>query len=431
MSLVTITQVEVRPAHPQIQGWNIDGPVSGATSDSHAVDIHGWAIGRESAVEWLEIVANGRLVRRVAPTVSRRDLDAAYPSDQARMGFRTSLGLLGLGNPTWRLDLFVRLAGGPRIPLGSISGTRPSVSSKFEPRVNPLLLTTFGRSGSTWFSYLLSLHPSIFYYRPFTYENRAITYWMSVLAELSDPGSYLKAVRSTDFRGPSWWLHDTALVQETVVPEIAATLGGEQVEAIVAFCQGRIEQLYAGIAPAPLEAKEYFVEKVPSGGIPDLVREVYPESKEILLVRDFRDVVCSALAFNKRRGVTSFGRQLVASDEEYIRKMRESGIGLLTHWRQRESDIMLVRYEELILQPKSVLGSVCRSLAVEDSDDMIISILEEAAVTTAGMTAHRTTPDSLSSVGRWRVDMTDEQKSIASESLGEVLEAFGYDPDVS
>jgi len=136
------------------------------------------------------------------------------------------------------------------------------------------------------------------------------------------------------------------------------------------------------------------------------------------------------LAYNERRGFASFGRHLVKTDEEYIRKMRETGIGLLRHWKRNESEIILVRYEDLMLDPHAVLGSTFRSLGLADDGDMIDSLLEQAAVTTLEMTVHRTTPDGGSSVGRWRSDMTDEQKAIASESLGEALQAFGYDPSV-
>ncbi len=49
-----------------------------------------------------------------------------------------------------------------------------------------------------------------------------------------------------------------------------------------------------------------------------MIREVYPRAQEVILVRDFRDMVASILAYNAKRGYTAFGREHVDNDEEYI-----------------------------------------------------------------------------------------------------------------
>ena len=46
--------------------------------------------------------------------------------------------------------------------------------------------------------------------------------------------------------------------------------------------------------------------------LPVLIRELYPRAKEIFLVRDFRDMARSIMAFDAKRGYAGFGRARTA-----------------------------------------------------------------------------------------------------------------------
>ena len=71
--------------------------------------------------------------------------------------------------------------------IATIAGHREPLRSSYEPELRPLIVTTLGRTGSTWLIHLLGTHPGVTAYRPFSFEPRAATYWTDILASLSEP----------------------------------------------------------------------------------------------------------------------------------------------------------------------------------------------------------------------------------------------------
>ena len=62
--------------------------------------------------------------------------------------------------------------------------------------------------------------------------------------------------------------------------------------------------------------------------------ELYPDARELILVRDPRDMLASILAFNRRRGFDAFGREDVGTDQEYVHRIRGDLVRLRDHWKQ-------------------------------------------------------------------------------------------------
>ena len=81
-------------------------------------------------------------------------------------------------------------------------------------------------------------------------------------------------------------------------------LGSENLRSVAAACQERIDAFYCRVARNEGRDARYFVEKRwPDPLVPRLTAELYPEGREIILVRDFRDMVCSILGFSEKRGL--------------------------------------------------------------------------------------------------------------------------------
>ena len=53
-----------------------------------------------------------------------------------------------------------------------------------------------------------------------------------------------------------------------------------------------------------------------------LAWDLYPRTREIFLVCDWRDVFCSILAFNNKRGMVTFGREIVNSDIDFAHRLK-------------------------------------------------------------------------------------------------------------
>ena len=157
-----------------------------------------------------------------------------------------------------------------------------------------------------------------------------------------------------------------------------------------------------------------------------MIHNVYPDAREIFLVRDFRDVLCSSLAFNTKRGFLSFGRQYVSSDEEFISTMRASAQCLLDHYRSRQAHAHLVRYEEIIHRPVQVLDGILKYLGLDASQALIEGLVECAGKIDSQLEQHRTTSSPEKSIGRWSGDTDPGMQRLCRQTFDDLLPEFGY-----
>jgi hypothetical protein len=152
---------------------------------------------------------------------------------------------------------------------------------------------------------------------------------------------------------------------------------------------------------------------------------VYPSGREVILVRDPCDVVCSMNAFNTLRGYAAFGRGEQETDERFVRRMRPKVLSLLSGYRRREDSALLLRYEDLVADPAQALGRLLAGLDVDASAAVIRRMLAAAAAT-AELEGHRTTPAADASIGRWKHDLSPRLQDLCIDAFAEARAAFGY-----
>ena len=244
-----------------------------------------------------------------------------------------------------------------------------------------------------------------------------------------------KAMTSAGFSiyDDEWWLgrrRSTPVPVKYLDPGIQQWLGRDNVEAVADFAVRRVDEFYGEVArmQGKTDAR-YFTEKCwPGACVPQLLAELCPNSREIILVRDFRDMVCSILSFNKKLGYDSFGRQLADSDAKFIRQLRDSAVRTLEHWRERGERAHLLRYEDLILRPEPTLKAALEYLGLDSSPEVVAATLQRATALTPELQhGHSTSKDPAASIGRWRRDLDDGLKRECAEAFGDVLVQFGYD----
>jgi Sulfotransferase family len=429
---VTIAEVLVAaPRQDRAYGSKIDLPTAGATEDAYSFDVAGWVVGKASPVKCVEVLHEGRQILEVAPTLAKPGVASLFPEAKRaeRSGFRASIGALRL-RPKFEILLRVRLEDGTRFPLGTVRGHREKLTSDHVPLVHPLMVNTTGRSGSAWLAWLLSCHPQIVAFEPFSRETRVATYWMTVLQELSEPNSYLAQFDPPKLAAERWWLGDAGVNRGALNDRrLRDWLGRRHIRSLAAMCQDQVERFYAENTDAGDGGTvTYFVEKFsPLQVTPDLLRELYPKAKEIILVRDFRDMFCSIRAFMAKRGQSGFGWDRTESEAEYIRStMTGFARGLLSRWRHQEHSAHLLRYEDLVLQPAETLKTLTEYLDVDSSPETIEHVLRHASRDQPLNKDHQTAPDVRSSVGRWRTDLSTELIEICDETLTPLLAEFGY-----
>jgi hypothetical protein len=412
-----------------LAGGGIDMPEAGTARPTFDVEVRGWAVGRRAPPVHAELSYEELLLRQVPFDVSRPKLAVRHPRTNAgdEIGFRVVNGVLRL--PTeFELSVHAVTEDGQRAAIGTLGGRRAEIRTAFEPRFQPLMITTLGRTGSMMLMRMLEPHPEVLVYRPFRYEQRVASYWIEVMLALAEPASYFRQIApvgSLDER--IWWLGENGPAPGSVGDEQTVRwMGSDAVRELAELSQSRIERFYGQLAArAGNSAPAFFAEKY-ALEISHLVRELYPGAREVFLVRDFRDMLCSIIAFNERRGVKGFGRSAASSDREYVQQLGGWAARLERAHELRADRSVVVRYEDLVLDPAPTLSGLLEYLQLEPAPHVVETMIAALGSEPTVLADHGTAPDPRSSIGRWRDELDDELLELCEKAFGSALESFGY-----
>lgn len=412
-----------------VKACHIDAPKTDSV-DGYVLEVQGWAV-TAAEVAAVEFVHDRSVVAATELSVRRPDVAEKYATSAAA-GFWKALGTIGLA-PEFTITVRIAFADGRIREMAQIRG-RMRLNTAFTPTMQPLMLTSLGRSGSTWLMRMLAEHPNILVHDRHPYEARVCSYWMHFVKVLGEPAGlpapvdfYEDASRLSQF--PFSW---TIPARRVHPPEQAAVdrwYAGSHVEELASMAQNATESFYREYALAgERRAVAYFAEKsAPAGHCAWTIWQLYPRAKEIFLFRDPRDILASALAFNAKRGYPSFGRQRVGTDEEFTEVVRADLLSLLSRWKRRSSRGALLRYEDLMRSPEAALREMLDTFALDSSDEVVNSMVRAGNAVTAEVDGHRTSPDGLSSVGRWAKDLEPRLQSTCNDAFRGLLDEVGYD----
>jgi hypothetical protein len=419
--------------------YAIDRPQIGNQGHVVAIDIAGWIFGEQTRVLTMEVYYRPvgvdtemclamPLLASLPVTSVRPDVVAHFSSKNVPLhcGFNGSVSLLGMPLHT-TLVLAATLEHGERFICAVIDIQRSRLKSTYRPHLQPLMLSAQGRSGTTWMMQLLSTHPDIVAQRRFPYETRIASYWLHLLKITTDPaGSDVEAFLDE-------WDHigrNPFGVALDDPPEMREWLQKGYAEEVATFVQRMIDQHYLSVAKSHgYQNPEFFCEKVPMvdrSRLQILMREIYPEAREIFLVRDMRDRLCSVLEFNARRGHVAFGREQVRNDEEYVGYIADEMRSFLADWQQRANQLILIRYEDLAQDTNTTLQRIYAYLELDCDDDLLSRISTDLTVAPE-VDQHRTSTSLDASIGRWRRDLSPQLQAACAVAFADLLEAFGYE----
>jgi hypothetical protein len=328
----------------------------------------------------------------------------------------------------FKVGLVARFEGDEAARIAVIEGTRRALPVQTATRFQPIMVTTLGRSGSTWLMSLLGQHPEITAFQAQTNEARAACYFADVLRTLSRPSSYMSTVRgyfvsTLDWMGTS---PTRPLHQYERDPDILEWMGTTYVEELIAFVAQRLDAIYAQLsAKEGKERATRFVEKCPPNGPQVMLSEIYPEAREILLVRDFRDYFCSVRSW---RWGWEESRARHSNDEEWIRRELARQVQGLSVYRRQRSSAMVLRYEDLVTRTNETLESTFTHLGVEDTAAAVKTVIEAAEATSDEAIArgHQTSGGPTESIGRWKRELEPHLQQVCEEAFGPALAEFGY-----
>jgi len=427
--LAAIEILSVSPATQtagKLRGFALDSPTAGTSADVFVITIRGWVLGQTSKAVEVEILDRGGVIRKVPVKEASPDAVDSFPevAEAEDCGFLALAGVLGLA-PEFELRVRAVLEDKRRVLLGTVRARHAPLRSSFEPRLRPITLTSLNRVGSTWLMGILAAHPQIVVHQQYPYEQSNAQYWVHMLKVLSEPANRLQSSKPGAFHNDLWHIGHNPFYDATLIKheELREWMGRQYVERLAAFCQSSIDDWYLEVARSQgQDVPVCFAEKGVAGHIPALTWELYPNAKEIFLVRDFRDMVCSLMAFYKD-GTT---RRRASDDEQYIRWLGTWANHLRSDYESRADRAHLVRYEDVVNQPVQTLTTLFRYLELDASPELADEILTKVSEQTPHFAKHRTTPSLEASIGRWRHDLDPTLQRACEETFGELLGAFGY-----
>jgi hypothetical protein len=117
---IRVIDVTVAGPGDALRQSHLDSPVAGSELDQNALEIAGWAVGKERAVESVEVVAGGGVVATAPLRIERPGVAKGYPGVPGadRAGFR--MIVQGSGEGRHELSLRGVLEGGERAPIATI-----------------------------------------------------------------------------------------------------------------------------------------------------------------------------------------------------------------------------------------------------------------------------------------------------------------------
>jgi hypothetical protein len=329
--------------------------------------------------------------------------------------------------PEFRLGLLVRFMNREAAAFAVIAGRVAPIETGYSPKIQPLLVTSLGRSGSTAMMNLLAHINGVAADREYPLEMRVGRYWLHLFTIMANVGNIqLSAGRENfavdQFRSGRNPFHDAAPTA------LNAWFDSVHVTNAARFIQEQIDGAYAVVA-AEQGAGEprYFAEKSNPDRYAALFPRLYGGAREIILVRDVRDLYCSITAFNAKRGHFAFGREDAASEADYLRQLTGSTRALYEAWQARRSTALLVRYEDLMTDQEGTVSRICDYLGLPQEDNDPAEVVRRMEADGEYLGEHRTTPTIASSIGRWRRDMPPELLAEVAAETDEVLVGFGYE----
>lgn len=398
-----------------------------------SVDRHGlsgWAADarRPNAPIEVLIVINGEIRTRVTADEPREDIKALGTYGEGRHGFHVHfdfpLSLLRkyeilVWFATTRTPLDAGRITLPKLGYDEIGRPRPETTAGDGAAAarSPLMVTSTGRSGTTLLMRRLGNNAAVVMGEQFPFEVKLVTYYAQAFEILSSPGNREKSVTpelifdDPYHLGANPYYHyffqevfpRRAMLNRFFSGEVPPVIGGAFRQIISAF--------YGELAASQNKTQaHYFAEKCDVFNTArDFARALYPGMREIILVRDPRDVYCSQRAFWSADPGQAF---------QSLRSVRDR---MLEFHAEDAPNLLFLTYEDLVREPDEAMARISRLLQL----DQPIEINE--AVESEQFKVHGTSHDAGASIGRWRKELSSDELRNFDQEFGTYFDTFGYE----
>jgi Sulfotransferase family len=375
----------------------------------------GWAADNENVAAEVElaIVVNGKEMGRIRAKDFRDDLTSIAPGATGRYGFEFKF------EPALSLfddhNIEVKVADTDRVlPGGARKLSRPTMMA--QPLL-PILVTSSGRAGSTLLMQYLSQLPEVVVGYAYPYELKLANYYSAAFSVLAadedrmnstDPetmfdGKFRHLIGSNPYTRSGHHgkrpLPYTRQFFDVRVPAIFA----ETFRSIL------LEYYTSLKSEQNKPSARFFAEK---SSLDEVARKgpriFFGTVREVVLVRDPRDQLCSSKAFWKLSSQQAMRLVIMASNR------------LEDIFQKADSDMIVVKYEDLVTDTAKTMQRVLGFIGVERSNGLGLEHDEKV------FAVHATSKTPAASIGRWRTDLSEEEIEQCERHTEGYMKVFDY-----
>jgi hypothetical protein len=294
----------------------------------------------------------------------------------------------------------------------------PAKSSAGSPAslLMPILVTAPGRSGTTLLMGLLARSPDIVASELVPYELRLISYYAAAFNVLTAPANLEKSTHPDRLEGDGFHIgfnpfqnqqYAHAFTKPAAVKDYFDTYAPTHIAACAADL---VREYYRRLAAdRGKHGARYFAEKNNNVHKPTrlFTRQAFGAVREIVIVRDPRDVLCSHVAY------------FSSSPDKAFTQLSHSTHQLRAIRAEQRGDIHVLKYEDMVHGDAACFAAL--------SDFLGTTILPDAGQAGERMfQKHATSMSPAASVERWRTQLPAELQERCAEAWGPFLETFGY-----
>jgi hypothetical protein len=407
----------------------IESPRAGDRSDSYVVTVAGILSARAEPPVAVKLThgQGGLRSGRVAPSQSGAGARGLLGARKGRYRFSTAFGVLGLP-PEFEVTVHAVFPGGRPEAIGKVRARHQPVRSAYEPDLQPLIVTSLARTGTTWLMRILGQHPAIVVDQHHPYEMVPGRYWMHALKVLTEPANHEQSTPTSHFEGDRFRIGHNPFFYGPFfdAPQLGRWFESAYVERQAAVSLGLIEDYYRIVASHQDQPQAvFFAEKHLPDHIQWMMWELYSNPREVFVLRDPRDMVASMVAFNEKRGYPEFGRERAANDEEWLVGLRAGVSRLVAASRARSDRARLLKYEDLVTDPVAALSPILDYLGEASSPGAIEGLLTRASAGAPELAHHRTSKSAERSIGQWR-SLDRRWRPQLEKAFGDLIQDLGY-----
>jgi hypothetical protein len=284
--------------------------------------------------------------------------------------------------------------------------------------LTPILVTAPGRSGTTLLMGLLARAPEIVAAELVPYEVRLISYHAAAFNVLTAPANLEHSSHPDRLEGDGFHIgfnpfHSAQYAQAFRTPAPVRDYFDQFApDRLAGSARDLIEEFYRRLARDKGKQAGFFAEKGNNLHKPTrmFTRRAFGRVRELVIVRDPRDVLCSHMAYFSSSADKAFTQLSHASKQ------------LLAIRDEAREDIHILKYEDMVRGDPDCFAAMSAFLGVRIEPDAGERGQEV-------FRRHGTSVSPEASVARWRSNLPEPLKAQCATDWADFFAAFGYPQD--